>query len=233
MHAGLALASVLAALLALIAAAAVIPGPVRELLPWASEREFMHTNATENAAGCLDISTLDSFSLDRFKGDWHHVAWLHSSGKSPAFQRKVGQQCTTAQFGSAKRRAQAGKFSVKYVTRPLATGHVSKGENESMRGVEGVGRTPNISEAAKMQVQLETGHVLPLWLVSTDYDNWALVCTTSVSLGEGRPVQVMTLLSRTWAIDRLDVGDRLNDLAGLDLQWRDVSFADMKRCGDL
>lgn len=28
-----------------------------------------------------------------------------------------------------------------------------------------------------------------LWLVSTDYDNWALVCTTSVSLGEGRPVQ--------------------------------------------
>lgn len=35
--------------------------------------------------------------------------------------------------------------------------------------------------------------LLQLWLVSTDYDNWALVCTTSVSLGEGHPVQVRTV----------------------------------------
>ena len=29
-----------------------------------------------------------------------------------------------------------------------------------------------------------------LWVVSTDYSNWALVCTTSVSLGGGQPAQV-------------------------------------------
>ena len=45
-------------------------------------------------------------------------------------------------------------------------------------------------------------------------------------------MQVMTLLSRSWAVDRLDVGDRLNDLASIDLSWRDVSFADMKRCSE-
>lgn len=39
---------------------------------------------------------------------------------------------------------------------------MSGGEKESVTGVAGVGRTPNISEAAKMQVQLETGHVLPV-----------------------------------------------------------------------
>ncbi len=45
-------------------------------------------------------------------------------------------------------------------------------------------------------------------------------------------VQVLTLLSRSWTVDRLDVGDRLNDLAGLHgANWRDVSFADLQRCG--
>ena len=44
-------------------------------------------------------------------------------------------------------------------------------------------------------------------------------------------LQVLTLLSRSWKVDRLDVGDRLNDLAGLHgANWRDVSFADMQRC---
>ena len=32
--------------------------------------------------------------------------------------------------------------------------------------------------------------LLQLWLVSTDYSSWALVCTTSVSLGGGVPAQV-------------------------------------------
>lgn len=39
---------------------------------------------------------------------------------------------------------------------------MSGGETESLADVGGVGRTPNISEAAKMQIQLETGHVLPV-----------------------------------------------------------------------
>lgn len=114
--------------------------------------------------------------------------------------------------------------------------------------VLGAGRTPDAAQAARMQVRLDTGHVLPvslgllqiacsnhqvslcvgvlctgvllmacclrmslvciwlrdvckrvfsgiltapqLWVVSTDYSNWALVCTTSVSLGGGQPAQV-------------------------------------------
>ena len=114
--------------------------------------------------------------------------------------------------------------------------------------VLGAGRTPDTAQAARMQVRLDTGHVLPvslgliyracsnrhlslcvgslyadmrlmascpstssvrfwlrdagkilyslfvtvpqLWVVSTDYSNWALVCTTSVSLGGGQPAQV-------------------------------------------
>ena len=39
---------------------------------------------------------------------------------------------------------------------------MSNGQKDSSAYVEGAGRTPNISEAAKMQVQLETGHVLPV-----------------------------------------------------------------------
>ena len=60
----------------------------------------------------------------RFAGGWHHVAWLHSTAGAASFERKVAQQCTTAQFGPAKHRSWSadGKFSVTYVTRPLPPG---------------------------------------------------------------------------------------------------------------
>lgn len=40
------------------------------------------------------------------------------------------------------------------------------------------------------QVQLDSGHVLPYHVVATDYDSWALMCTTSASLGGQKPAQV-------------------------------------------
>jgi hypothetical protein len=41
------------------------------------------------------------------------------------------------------------------------------------------------------QVHLDSGHVLPYHVVATDYASWALICTTSASLGGQRPAQVL------------------------------------------
>lgn len=43
-------------------------------------------------------------------------------------------------------------------------------------------------------------------------------------------LQVLALLSRTWLHDRLDVGDRLNELADRNLPWKDVVFAPSAAC---
>ena len=59
----------------------------------------------------------------RFKGDWHHIAWLHTGGAAQStFERKIGQQCTTAEFSSPKHWGWSAdrKFSVRYSTRQLA-----------------------------------------------------------------------------------------------------------------
>lgn len=45
-------------------------------------------------------------------------------------------------------------------------GYVSASEGQEVTEVTGVGRTPNVSESAKMQVQLETSHVLPVCLTN-------------------------------------------------------------------
>ncbi len=65
------------------------------------------------------------FSACRFEGDWHHIAWLHTGGAAQsAFERKIGQQCTTAKFSSPKCWGWSadGKFSVSYATRQIVTG---------------------------------------------------------------------------------------------------------------
>lgn len=43
-------------------------------------------------------------------------------------------------------------------------------------------------------------------------------------------LQVLALLSRTWVHDRLDVGDRLNELADRDLPWKEAVFAPAAAC---
>lgn len=94
----------------------------------------------------------------------------------------------------------------------------------------GSGTTPQGSHPAKLQVRLDSGHVLPYWVIATDYSSWALMCTTSASLGDGHPAQVLTLLTRSWGVDRLDIGDRLNELAARDLPWKEIVFAPSVSC---
>ena len=45
--------------------------------------------------------------------------------------------------------------------------------------------------ALVLQVHLDSGHVLPYHVVATDYASWALMCTTSASLGGQKPAQVL------------------------------------------
>ena len=188
----LALAVGVTGVLLVLAAAALSPDTLAELLPWRANEAFLPSNATDVARGCSGISTVPDFAFERcgvcrrlrrmrtqrdsgrppgattgerrneralictslpcsccftgcrnacparkvavsryvlsrcrFQGDWHHIAWLHTGGAAqPDFERKVGQQCTTAEFSSPKRWGWSadGKFSVRYATRQLAKG---------------------------------------------------------------------------------------------------------------
>jgi hypothetical protein len=233
-------------------------------------------SADSIGAGCANIDALPAFDMARFAGDWHTIAWLHSSAEASAWEKVVSNKCTTARFApwpasareqsvesrsggagrtsslkadnsanstcssnSSRGGGRGADFDVTFLHRPQpqdtpASGVSSSNRQQEATGlptvVKGKGSVPLRASPARLQVHLDSGHVLPYHVVATDYTSWALMCTTSASLGGQRPAQVLSLLSRTWLHDRLDVGDRLNELADRNLPWKDVVFAPSAAC---
>jgi hypothetical protein len=69
----------------------------------------------------------------RFAGDWHTIAWLHSTAEASAWEKVVSNECTTAHFStvSGPARQQSAKHQAARDSGSTAT---SSSKNAAIRG---------------------------------------------------------------------------------------------------
>jgi hypothetical protein len=95
---------------------------------------------------------------------------------------------------------------------------------------QGYGLAALPGKSAKLQIKMDDGIVLPLWVIDTDYISWAVLYSCAMQLGSVASDQVFFVMSRTHSLDPMDVGDRLNQLSALGLPWKNVAFAPVYHC---
>jgi hypothetical protein len=164
--------------------------------------------------------------MNRLAGSWHQVASLASSKHHQA------TPCMSLNLSSSA----GNQFQVTFThAASTATSEPNLEQGSSTTGppVQQVARgyIPDTASPGKLELVLSQGPRIPLWLVDTDYDSWALLYACSLAHGSLRSDQAFLLMSRNPSMmDPLDLGDCLNRVADLGLPWQHVSLSDVQRC---
>lgn len=185
---------------------------------------------SDSLVACRNVPTMQDFNLQRFAGQWHQVAWSIPGMVDKPRTRTA--QCMSANFTAVS----SQEFHVTFTSMPVPAGSVRQGDVNAAAGVvqqHGAGATLHPGAPAKLQVELDSGARVPLWVVDTDYTGWALLYSCALQVGGMTPEQVFIIMSRSQVVDPMDVGDRLNHLASLQLPWKNVAFAPAHECSGM
>ena len=90
----LALAVGLTGLFLVLAAAALAPDTLMELLPWRANEAFLPSNATDVARGCSGVGTVPDFDFERCAGAISCIACAH--GKKQRLCRHTSERVLSA-----------------------------------------------------------------------------------------------------------------------------------------
>ncbi|KAK9824617.1 hypothetical protein WJX72_011749 [[Myrmecia] bisecta] len=199
---------------------------------WSARRSTPEALLENLCTGCSRVPVMEDFDMARFMGQWHQVAWLPGAGSEPSATGSMAH-CMAANFTGNSSKSFKVTFTSMSVHVPGQDSSSSRASHGKVAYQQGMGRAADMRSPAKLQIYLDSGLAQPLWVVSTNYKDWALLYSCSLQLGGWQNDQVFLLMGRKQRLDPMDVGDRLNQLAEMRLPWKHVAFAPVHECSDL